>query len=117
MQLSFPHRPTKLFAISVAAFNMLLSGAALAQDSRQVREPQAPAVCAVLSAQLDSGKPDSVTAKAPDTTRLQAAIDACKPGQAVRLSSRNGKAAFLAGSLQLRNGVALMLDAGVTLYA
>ena len=103
--------------LAVAISGFMFAGSIYAQDSRQVKEPQIPAICSVLAAQLDSGKQDVTTGRAPDTQTLQAAIDACRPGQAVRLRSRNGKAAFLSGALQLRSGVSLLIDAGVTLYA
>ncbi|MFZ6731009.1 pectinesterase family protein [Undibacterium sp. Ji42W] len=102
---------------AIVASGLLFLSPAFAQDSRQVKEPQTPATCSVLAAQLENGKQDVVSGRAPDTQILQAAIDACRPGQAVRLRSRNGKAAFLSGALQLRSGVSLLLDAGVTLYA
>lgn len=101
---------------AVSAALMLHATPASAQDSRQVKEPQTPAICSVLPAQLESGKAESTDARAPDTRRLQAAIDACQSGQAVRLISRNGKTAFLSGALQLRSGVSIVLDAGVTVY-
>jgi|GEM_PF-216043 len=98
---------------------LLLASSAYAQDSRLVKEPQTPAVCSVLAAQLESGKQDTTNpaSRAPDTELLQTAIDACRPGQAVRLRSRNDKVAFVSGALQLRSGVSLLIDAGVTLYA
>ncbi len=102
---------------ALASSGLLFSESVFAQDSRLVKEPQTPAICSVLTAQLESGKQNAASGRAPDTQSLQAAIDACRPGQAVRLSSRNGKAAFLSGALQLRSGISLLLDAGVTLYA
>ncbi|MFZ6654460.1 pectinesterase family protein [Undibacterium sp. TJN19] len=93
---------------------------ACAQDSRQVKEPQSPQVCIALaaqSAQADVIKPGTPLALAADTSRLQAAIDQCRPGQAVRLSTKNAKTAFVSGALQLRTGVSLLIDAGVTLFA
>ncbi|MBI3729994.1 MAG: pectin lyase fold-containing protein [Burkholderiales bacterium] len=103
--------------LAVAISGFMFASTIYAQDSRQVKEPQIPAICSVLAAQLDSGKQVATAGRAPDTQTLQAAIDACHPGQAVRLRSRNGKDAFLSGALQLRSGVSLLIDAGVTLYA
>jgi len=51
-----------------------------------------------------------------DTTRIQAALDKCKPGMAVELKEQSGKNAFLTGPLELRSGVTLLIDEGVTLY-
>jgi polygalacturonase len=60
-----------------------------------------------------------------DTERIQKAIDACGPGKAVELAagSSAGDAAsepffaFLTGPLDLREGVTLLIDKGVTLFA
>jgi len=52
----------------------------------------------------------------PDTTRIQAALDHCTAGQAVELQSAGAMNAFLAGPVQLRAGVTLVVDGGVTLF-
>jgi polygalacturonase len=60
---------------------------------------------------------------APDTARIQAAIDACAAqlaaGQkaSVRLAPGAGGSAFVSGPLSLRAGVTLWVDQGVTLFA
>ena len=51
-----------------------------------------------------------------DTSRIQAALDQCKPGMAVELTPSSGNNAFLSGPLELRTGVTLLIDEGVTLY-
>jgi len=51
-----------------------------------------------------------------DTERIQKAIDSCGAGKAVELSSRLKAEAFLTGPLELREGVTLLIDKGVTLY-
>jgi pectin methylesterase-like acyl-CoA thioesterase len=76
-----------------------------AQDSRKVTEPVTPASCTVLTV-------TEATVK-DDTARIQAAIDQCSPGKAVRLSAPR----FVSGPLVLRSGVSLLIDAGATLYA
>jgi polygalacturonase len=63
----------------------------------------------------------------PDTERIQKAIDGCKQGQAVELtasvslgtgsSNTPPRNAFLSGPLELREGVTLLVDKGVTLFA
>ncbi|MEJ8795031.1 glycoside hydrolase family 28 protein [Trinickia caryophylli] len=54
----------------------------------------------------------------PDTARIQAAIDACPAGQAVKLTmGYAGESGFLSGPLQLKSGVTLWIDRGVTLFA
>jgi len=87
-----------------------LAGVAAAQDTRQVSEPLVPPVCTALIARA----PDQV---ADDTSRIQRAIDACANGHAVRLGAGARHAAFTAGPLQLKSGVTLLVDTGVTLYA
>ncbi len=89
-----------------------------AQDTRQATEPKIPESCMQLSAQLratnhmlnaaDEGK--------LDTQRIQAALDTCKPGMAVELRPASGNNAFLSGPLEMRTGVTLLVDEGVTLF-
>jgi polygalacturonase len=79
----------------------------LIQDTRQVTEPIIPKSCTVLPARLSTIEEDK-----PDTTRIQEALDKCQPGQAVELTGK----VFLAGPLQLRAGVTLLVDSGTTLY-
>jgi polygalacturonase len=104
-----------------------------AQDTRVVMEPKIPPVCKSLEAALE------VTADANgghlrdedegklDTERIQKALDGCKPGMAVELSTgwsckgpdcgRNiSYEGFLTGPLDLREGVTLLVDKGVTLF-
>ena len=64
-----------------------------------------------------------------DTVRIQKALDGCSPGNAVELAGNDfgqgversaaipDATAFLSGPLQLRTGVTLLIDQGVTLYA
>jgi polygalacturonase len=92
---------------------------AWAQDMRTVAEPVIPRSCTVLATKLKaSGK-----AIAPadedkqDTQRIQTALDGCPAGQAVELKSDGGLNAFLTGPIQLRAGVTLVVDGGVTLFA
>jgi polygalacturonase len=106
-------------AARLAGLAALLSCASLvhAQDTRHVTEPVAPPVCVVLTA--DGAK--------DDTARIQAAIDHCAPGHAVRLSAASAAPAasiipdaqrdFLSAPLTLRSGVSLLIDAGAVLYA
>jgi polygalacturonase len=105
-------------------------GAGQAQDTRTVTEPKIPPVCTRLDAQLQSytvNRPDKTEEKL-DTERIQKAIDGCAPGHAVELARfkwTNGEVraepmryrdAFLAGPLELREGVTLLIDKDVTLY-
>ena len=95
-----------------------LVGVVRAQDTRQVDEPKIPASCAQLPANLQAvgGKVSAADEGKLDTVRIQQALDTCKPGMAVELKPMNGKNAFLTGPLELRSGVTLLLDEGVTLY-
>ncbi|KAK47245.1 hypothetical protein BG58_05215 [Caballeronia jiangsuensis] len=94
--------------------------------------PLAPQICATLpatlTAQANGLLPDSADAAdtAPDTARIQTALDACKnpsstglaTNKAVRLvTGPDGANAFIAGALNLPGGVTLWIDTGVTLFA
>ena len=105
-----------------------MAGVARAQDTRVVNEPKFPAVCAQLAAKLEQVG-ESIREEDEgrlDTERIQKAIDRCKPGQAVELIEgvsmhpgfpRHPRwSAFLTGPLELRDGVTLQIDKGVTLY-
>jgi polygalacturonase len=97
-----------------------------AQDTRVVTEPTIPAACARVEAMIVAvgekiAEADETRA---DTARIQSAIDKCKPGMAVELATGVAKDvaakeanAFLSGPLELREGVTLLVDKGVTLYA
>ncbi len=91
-----------------------------AQDTRVVTEPVIPAACAKLDAKIVAvgeklAEADEARA---DTARIQDAIDRCKPGHAVELAAgRAGTNAFLSGPLTLAEGVTLLVDKGVTLFA
>jgi polygalacturonase len=95
-----------------------------AQDTRKVTEPVIPAACVKLEAKIvavgDTLK-EADEANA-DSARIQAAVDGfaakCKPGQAVELAAgAKGANAFLSGPLELKEGVTLLVDKGVTLFA
>jgi polygalacturonase len=90
-----------------------------AQDTRQVTEPKIPPACTVLRAKLHAT--DNALAEADesklDTQRIQAAMDGCGQGKTVELRGDGANNAFLTGPLELREGVTLRVDRGVTLYA
>jgi polygalacturonase len=90
-----------------------------AQDTRTVTEPTLPPACATLDAKLTStghslNAPDETKL---DTDRIQKALDACGKGKAVVLHVSGKSNAFLSGPLELREGVTLAVDKGVTLFA
>jgi polygalacturonase len=93
--------------------------AAFAQDTRDVLEPRIPPACIRVSARLTAqGESAAETnAPAPDTERIQSAIDHCKPGMAVELSADTGYNAFLSGPLELKAGITLLIDGGAVLFA
>jgi polygalacturonase len=64
---------------------------------------------------ISGGVPSDETAL--DTAALQAAIDGCAAGKAVRLVANGATSAFVSGALTLRAGVTLWIDAGVTLFS
>ena len=93
--------------------------AAWAQDQRHVSEPKIPPVCTTLPAALSSehGKLASADERKLDTARIQQALDGCSRGHSVELKSAGGRSAFLSGPLDLRAGVTLLVNEGVTLFA
>lgn len=93
-------------------------GVAGAQDTRKVTEPKIPRTCKKLKAELRSVNnniADSDEARL-DTDRIQKAVDRCKQGMAVELTTSRGRDAFLTGPLEMRTGVTLLVDKGVTLF-
>ena len=103
---------------AVLTFATLASALAHGQDMRHVTEPKIPGSCVVLTAKLVSQGATLAEAdeSKPDTSRIQQAMDRCRPGQAVELKSGAGHDAFLSGPLELRSGVTLLVDKGVTLF-
>jgi polygalacturonase len=88
-----------------------------AQDTRTVVEPSLPQLCATLDAQLQtSGNSLASTDESKlDTARIQTAIDKCDKGRGVMLNAHGKANAFVSGPLDLRAGVTLIVDRGVTL--
>lgn len=84
---------------------LLLIANVHAADRRKVLEPELPKiVCATLLPMKD---------KNADQQRIQAAIDHCPSGAAVRFS----KGDFISGPLVIRSGVSLWIDSGAVLAA
>lgn len=87
--------------------------------------PDPDAICAVLDAKITPDKNKSIdffdsnpNNSSPDTQRIQSAINSCRSGQAVMLThGSNNASGFLTGALNLKSGVTLWIDKGVTLYA
>jgi polygalacturonase len=90
-----------------------------AQDTRHVTEPTIPPSCVILEAHLAApgGVLSDAAEHTPDTARIQDAIDHCAPGHAVELKPAGANNIFLAGPLQLKAGVTLLIDANAALFA
>jgi polygalacturonase len=106
--------------MKLIAFALASVAVAGAQDTRKVTEPNIPPACATIKAKIGrtsvSIAPEDETKL--DTTRIQATLDHCPPGSAVVLQRTSQRLdAFLSGPLELRRGVALVVDAGTFLYA
>jgi polygalacturonase len=90
------------------------------QDTRDVKEPVIPPACVKLEAKITTAAGETLKEAdeaVEDTTRIQEAIDKCGAGKAVELAAGKGTNAFLSGPLELREGVTLLVDKGVTLFA
>lgn len=105
------------WALAGAAWVGLGGVACGAQDTRTVSEPVIPPVCETLKAELIA--PHGIEAADEtrlDTARLQKGLDDCGEGKALELAADGPRDAFLSGPLELRAGVTLLVDKGVTLY-
>jgi polygalacturonase len=109
----------RVFPILLALF--VLAMAAPAQDLRTVAEPVIPPACTTLTASLAAIENGRTIADADesklDTVRIQKALDGCPAGKAVVLKSGDANHAFLSGPLDLKPGVALVIDADTILFA
>jgi len=112
----------------VLGVGLCCSAAGRAQDTRTVTEPKIPQVCTKLEAShlsVAGGLRDQ-DENLLDTERIQKALDGCAQGKAVELAARicpkgsecrvGNADSFLTGPLELREGVTLLIDKGVTLY-
>jgi polygalacturonase len=120
---SAPATPVTIGAQSAAApsaigsLSVTLSATAVTYatgDSRTVTQPTYPAVCQTLSAQFTTAQRSSPPAS-DDTSRLQAALTACKnTGESVELTPSGTSNAFYSNRLNV-TGEGLIIDPGVTL--
>lgn len=103
---------------SIGVLAVVIASTAIAQDTRTVTEPKIPEFCATLEAHLTSTNGGIAPADESklDTERIQKAIDGCGKGKGVALQVHGDANAFLSGPLELREGVALVVDKGITLY-
>ncbi|SEO23956.1 polygalacturonase [Duganella sp. CF517] len=107
--------PSFFMASAVAAALLCVQPLAQAQDTRDVREPTLPKSCAVVTAEAA----EATNHGRDDAARIQQALDQCAQGGAVHLAAGDDKrhVSFTAGPLTIGNGVTLVIDSGVTLYA
>ena len=109
----------RLFCHVVLLTLLSLTGAAWAQDTRDVTEPRIPPACVVLHARLAAihGELPAEAERNLDTDRIQEAMDHCTRRHAVVLQPDGGKQTFLSGPLTLRAGVTLVIRANTSLAA
>jgi hypothetical protein len=83
-------------------------------DTRTVTQPVYPPICTVLTAAQSVSSPIETS---PDTTRVQAALNACASGEAVEFSaSKDGvENAFIIAPITLPAGVTMLVDPEVTI--
>jgi polygalacturonase len=93
------------------------TGACGSGDPNLPKEPSLPsAVCTTLTATQTVAAGGVASESKPDTSAIQAALNACGAGQAVKLVAGGGNDAFLIGPIKIPSGVTLWVDTGVTLY-
>lgn len=108
----------RTFARALFAAGCVSASLINAQDTRVVKEPVIPPSCTVLNAELTAQGNTLASADESklDTKRIQKAIDSCRPKHSVVLRADGSKNAFLSGPLELRQGITLVVDKGVTLF-
>jgi polygalacturonase len=79
--------------------------------------PQPPVICATVKATRSAPNGVLGDQSTVDTFSIQSAITACCAGQAVELAPDGDNDAFLSGALNLKPGVSLVIDEGVTVFA
>jgi polygalacturonase len=127
MQATTLLRRPRAVKLSLAVALALGAGAAIIAPTAQAAPRAAtgqlsvPATCTPLSATLTASNEQfsaSAEAAAPDTARIQSALNSCAgSGKAVELKASGGKNAFLSGPLSIGSNEVLLVDSGVTLYA
>jgi polygalacturonase len=115
------------FDFCLILFIALLNGTATslrAQDQRNVSEPLFPPTCAVFNAPLQSTPAgpvatDEDTESGNETRTLMKDLSGCQAGQAVELALGldNSFNAFIINPVTVPEGVSLIIDGGVTVFA
>jgi polygalacturonase len=116
--LLFSLQLSELWCIAFC-FLTAFSATLLAQDRRKVVEPNIPAVCTRLEANLSAprGLLTDADERRLDTDRIQNAVDHCADGSAVELHGSGDRNVFLAAPFHLQPGVTLLIDANTALFA
>lgn len=92
-------------------------GSCGAGDTNMPAEPAIPPACTKLEATQTVAEGGVPIETGLSTATIQAALNDCAKGQAVRLVTAGGKNAFITGPFSIPDGVSLWVDKGVTLYA
>jgi hypothetical protein len=80
-------------------------------------EPTIPPPCKTITA-TKSAPGGTLASESPlDTTLIADAISMCPAGQSVKLVASGDKNAFISGAFNMKAGVTLWIDTGVTLFA
>jgi polygalacturonase len=89
-----------------------------AGDPNLPAQPTMPTACATLNASQNVAANGVPSETALDTAKIQAALQSCAAGQAVKLTTGNGNSnnAFITGPLTVPTGVSLWVDTGTTLF-
>ncbi len=85
-------------------------------DATLPPEPTTPAACATLTASFAAVAGTTPSESSLDSPRIQAALNACQAGQAVKLTTSGSNDSFITGPLTLPSGVSLWIDTGATLF-
>ncbi len=87
-----------------------------AGDTNLPAEPAIPPACSTLTASLTVASGGVPSESALDTSRIQAALNGCGTGKALKLAASGASNAFVTGPLSIPSGVSLWVDSGATLY-
>jgi len=87
-----------------------------AGDANLPAEPKIPPACKTIQASRHVASGGVPSESSPDTSAIQAALDSCATGQAVKLASNGANESFITGPITVPTGVSLWVDTGTTLF-
>jgi polygalacturonase len=87
-----------------------------AGDANLPAEPTFPPACTTLNATQNVAANGVPSESNLDTATIQAALNACGSGHAVKLAASGANNGFITGPLTIPSGVSLWVDAGATLF-